>query len=1809
MYKTLTLFLLLLFTSIVQADSDPFGDDQDPAVHHHVNVITGHLNLCFQDGEAKGARSLPLIRSYSSAGALEKTSKSPDLERKKLRGGWLIQGGWSFFPHTNLFLDTQRADWNQTKVYLPEPSGSMLVYTYLEKKSKNIVFSPRKEAGQVSGLIGGKNNALNNKLVLHRHDSEKLDKKDRLTLFLPNGGTRHYRLVEGALERNRHQVYFCLEEERLPSQERIKFDYDKHGRLSYVALQNSHGTKTYSWMRFDYVRTETPFHFNVYTSDGKTFEYRAMEHKDREYLSLIQGSSRFDDLLHYQEGRKGIGARIGRLVFDGKLQFDVQYYMPPNQKLEKKWAEDPDKKDFSTDKVQCLKAPVGPQGELIPIAHFTYNPNYTDVTDAHRILTRYHHDGKRITSIEYYNENNHLHSTIRFIWENNQLVGKVFLNSSLQAEFAKTFEYDAAGNVLEERFWGNMTGQTPGPFQIDSRGQLIGAEYASKKFTYLPVFNLPLTEEDGELTYRYHYKPGTDLLVSRLTCQHNQIVKREFYLYNEDNLLTAELVDDGQTESMEDTTTLTCRKSLRYELNPSTGLRESMVEAYFDGKQEVSLKKIRYTYSFDNRITHEHIEDCEANYRYTLQTAYDSHGNIIKKTNPLGQPNLYSYNSQNQCVSSQEPGSLKKAYIYDVAGRLQTTQEIDDDGQIRTTYSQYDAKGRVVAQIDPWGHITTQSYDAFGRCIATSLPETRDEKGQSYTPVIRFDYDILGNLIATTTPRGETTKHRYNVLRKPISTLTPDGAEVLHFYHFNGTENTTIQPDGTKTFYQYDPFQRMTSKKIYSSEGELLSQESWEYNTFHMLSYTDARGLTTYYTYDIAGRKVAEQAEDRLTTYTYDALGFTEKITKGDISHVEMHDPLGNVVEQWEEDAFGTVENWMAFSYDDHNRKIKAVRQTSEGLSTDLFCYDERGRLAAHTNPYGEVFQFVYTDLPEKVLQKKSIDSNGNGTIVTFDTQSRPALIEKINKDNRLVSQEEWFYDRSGNPSRRETTLFHATKPLKTITSTWEYDSMGRVVKEVESGEKTTLTYYDIKGRLQQRILPSGISLFYSYDGLDRLKEETSSDGTIANFFVYDKGPDPVQMFDRRELIVQRRYNQFGELIREQRIGTLPQKWIYDAQGRCVELELGDDGSIVYEYKGLHLKAVQRYRFGEMSYQHRYTHFDSNGHVVREKVLGNLGTITTTRDLMERPLTQTSSWCSHSIIYGLSNRIDQINHSLFGPKNYTYDALDQLTQEGEINYDFDSLGNPSQYTVNDLNQITRTENAEIIYDPNGNPLYRITPEETTTYKYDPLGRLTAIFSPKREVRFFYDPFSRLHLKVIRVVDSDGVLKEIDRYHYLYDHEKEIGITRNGRIDELKILGLGLKEDRGAAVALELNSRTYFPLHDLLGNIVALVDLNSTVVETYLLDAFGRQTITPPLPSKGHPFIAPLSPWRFCSKRHEEGLVFFGKRFYDPTLGRWLTPDPSGFADGPNLYVYVLNDPLNRLDIFGLHAEVNQGDCQIIASVNSIQNAINQASPFVVCKGLMGGVHVDIYINTSALYHLKFTPEELQTGNVSILNHALELFPQDGRLIGFISVQNGIGNEKHHFEPLLDCVEKSVGENTLIMGLYNPTEGFKGDINRLAQEVIGIQTKPVAITRQFLITMATTLRNINPSMLWLHIIHSEASPITHNAIIGMEPDQKEIMRAHLLVAALGPAFVPISLEYTRDAVNIYSAKDYFTKFGATRYLNDPNYRIKIVPCQSKWSEWSLGLSDHAAIGTTYRTATQNECGEKRRDYGFHKIQAR
>jgi len=64
--------------------------------------------------------------------------------------------------------------------------------------------------------------------------------------------------------------------------------------------------------------------------------------------------------------------------------------------------------------------------------------------------------------------------------------------------------------------------------------------------------------------------------------------------------------------------------------------------------------------------------------------------------------------------------------------------------------------------------------------------------------------------------------------------------------------------------------------------------------------------------------------------------------------------------------------------------------------------------------------------------------------------------------------------------------------------------------------------------------------------------------------------------------------------------------------------------------------------------------------------------------------------------------------------------------------------------------------------------------------------------------------------------------------------------------------------------------------------------------------------------------------RYSGKeRDATGLYYYGYRYYQPWLGRWLSADPAGTVDGLNLYAMVRNNPMTLVDELGLRGKGNK----------------------------------------------------------------------------------------------------------------------------------------------------------------------------------------------------------------------------------------------------------------------------------------------
>jgi len=91
-----------------------------------------------------------------------------------------------------------------------------------------------------------------------------------------------------------------------------------------------------------------------------------------------------------------------------------------------------------------------------------------------------------------------------------------------------------------------------------------------------------------------------------------------------------------------------------------------------------------------------------------------------------------------------------------------------------------------------------------------------------------------------------------------------------------------------------------------------------------------------------------------------------------------------------------------------------------------------------------------------------------------------------------------------------------------------------------------------------------------------------------------------------------------------------------------------------------------------------------------------------------------------------------------------------------------------------------------------------------------------------------------------------------------------------------------------------------------------VDEQGRIKARYLYDPFGN------LLAQSGP-LAEANLYRFSGKEihPQSGLYYYGFRWYDPNLQRWLNADPIGLLGGRNKHAFVGNNPVNRVDYLGL----------------------------------------------------------------------------------------------------------------------------------------------------------------------------------------------------------------------------------------------------------------------------------------------------
>jgi RHS repeat-associated protein len=235
----------------------------------------------------------------------------------------------------------------------------------------------------------------------------------------------------------------------------------------------------------------------------------------------------------------------------------------------------------------------------------------------------------------------------------------------------------------------------------------------------------------------------------------------------------------------------------------------------------------------------------------------------------------------------------------------------------------------------------------------------------------------------------------------------------------------------------------------------------------------------------------------------------------------------------------------------------------------------------------------------------------------------------------------------------------------------------------------------------------------------------------------------------------------------------------------------------------------------------------------------------------------------------------------------------------------------TSYATNNMNEYDAVGGVANLQDNDGN----LKDDGTHTFVHDALNRLIEvrrISDGLTVARYTYDALNR---RVTKTVTNSGALNGATRY--LLDGVQEIE-ERDGAdaVVAQYVYGPAIDE----ILTMERGGQAYYYHDDSLGSIEALTDGTQAIVERTTYDAYGapkftNATFTPAgtTSSVGNPFL-------FTAQRldPETGLYYYRNRYYNPSTGRFIERDPTGYGAGSmGLYEYPGNNPIDSTDPMGL----------------------------------------------------------------------------------------------------------------------------------------------------------------------------------------------------------------------------------------------------------------------------------------------------
>jgi RHS repeat-associated protein len=755
-----------------------------------------------------------------------------------------------------------------------------------------------------------------------------------------------------------------------------------------------------------------------------------------------------------------------------------------------------------------------------------------------------------------------------------------------------------------------------------------------------------------------------------------------------------------------------------------------------------------------------------------------------------------------------------------------------------------------------------------------------------------------------------------------------DGTEITSEYGYDtrtGQQTHEVDPNGGRTDYDYDGVGRLTKVTHPQIGSDPRAFESFDYDDFYTdgdgidLTHTNEIGRETKTVFDELGRTASiARLDDSSNEYDKETFEYN---WQDDVSVHALYTGLGAPIREYvyEYDCVGRreLEDYpdpladRTFVYHDAAKSVEVrIESTDEDWQTKEYFFDWANRLVSvleHDGLEDYVTNYLYDELGNLI---KMTDAKAKAEETHFEYDSLSRLTKVTYWDDKY---ERFEYDGAGD--------LYEFQDRRGITSTYTYDTTHRLTrKDYSASNKNLRILYDNNDNILEQSIWIGDDQIstesYSYDAWDRIiwrdvhEERESSFGTLEfNMqldFLWDEASNLERMviFGDEPFQVDYSYDYFDRL---DVVSTPIAGWIaefdYNEDDSVKDLDYGNGLEMTYEYytSGMTKEILLRRPQSNIMRLY-YTYMDD----------GALDTLT---------YYYGSGSPQGTLYYEYDdlNRLKEFSDTIIIPpvEEYTYDEVgnrETKTNElGTFDYHYTDYSNRLE-SIDWIETGDPFPYFEFEYDDNGNLIRKTNnnPGYTMCFDYDEENQLGAFrftngIPPScQEVpitqEYFYDASGRRVMKAT----NDQIVK----YGYAGSLPVFIRNEATGEstylvwandilIGDFNIVGEG---------------RYYH--QDDKGNVRVVTDdaqptPNILFRTNYL--PFGEQFQT----------LEVSSPWlKYGGKEKDEStqLYYFGARYYDPEIGRFVAEDPvRGHLVDPqtlNQYAFAVNRPLTFTDSTG-----------------------------------------------------------------------------------------------------------------------------------------------------------------------------------------------------------------------------------------------------------------------------------------------------